>query len=609
MQDQTVAAYLGQGEIVGDYEIVSVAGRGGMGVVYKATQRSLGRLVALKVIRDEIARSPEYRTRFLREARLAASVDHPNVVSVYDVGDQDGRLYLAMQWIDGQDLKRVLEKSGALTPDRAVAIALQLAGAIDAMHVAGLIHRDIKPANVILRQVGAADHVYLTDFGVAKPTESNDQLTTTGWMVGTAGYVSPEQIRGEQPGPRSDLYALGCLFFEALTGTPPFHGENEMALRWAHANDPRPAPSQVAPHLGDRYDAFFATALALYPSERFYSGREFASALSAAHGAPGLGDPTPTPITTATPHPATAVGPATPVPVPIPSQTPVGMPAQTPVAMYPAYGYVTPAPAPAAQSTRSGNPLALILLGLVALAGIAVGALAASGAFSHSTPTVTTPLARAASTPAASSPKSASVPAHKTAPPPASTGNGNATQGTIPCGGDLSVGPNTSCGFAANVEQAYGQTSGGQQTVSAYSPATGITYTINCTGGTPHVCSGGTTHNASVYFTSGPTVAAPASSASALTLPPGTSTAGMHGCGGSVSGNGVTSCPFAQNVFQAYAAAYQSDTNQPASSVTAYSPVTNKTYSMFCQTNGVTVDCTGAKGALITFPMTAVENF
>ena len=188
----------------------------------------------------------------------------------------------------GQDLKRLLEQSGALSPDRAVAIALQMASAIDTMHIAGLIHRDIKPGNVVIRTTGATDHAYLTDFGVAKPAFSNDQLTQTGWMVGTAGYVSPEQIRGEQPGPRSDLYALGCLLYETLTGTPPFHGENEVALLWAHANDPRPVASEVAPQLGDRYDAFFATALALYPSERFYSGREFASALTVAHGAPGV---------------------------------------------------------------------------------------------------------------------------------------------------------------------------------------------------------------------------------------------------------------------------------------------------------------------------------
>ena len=621
MQDQRVAVHLGQGDVLGDYEIVSVAGSGGMGVVYKTTQRSLRRLVALKVIRDEIARTPEYRERFLREARLAASVDHPNVISVYDVGDQEGRLYLAMQWIEGHDLRRLLEQAGALPPDRAVAIAVQLAGAIDALHMTGLIHRDIKPANVVIRHMGASDHAYLTDFGVAKPAESSDQLTSTGWVVGTTGYISPEQIRGEEPGPRSDLYALGCLLFEALTGAPPFHGENEMALRWAHANDPRPAPSAVAPQLGERYDAFFATALSVEPSQRFFSGREFASALTAAHGAPDASDST---LGTAvSQHPPTAVGPATPMPVAIPPpQTSAGMAAQTPAGMYPAYGYVTPAPVAVAQPQRSGNPFALILLGIIALAGIAVGALAAAGVFSHNTPTL--PTAQTVTAPAthaaAARTRSHKHAARKHALAPATSGAAAASaapatagQGTTSCGGGLSVGSNTSCGFAENVQQAYDESSGGPQTVTAYSPATGLNYDINCTGGTPHVCTGGTTHDASVYFISGPTAtaAAPSAAAPAASAPvasaPVASTAGMHGCGGGVSGNGVTSCPFAQNVFRAYTQEYQSS-GQPLSSVTAYSPVTNESYDMSCSTGGVTVSCTGAKGALVTFPMSAVQN-
>jgi hypothetical protein len=250
------------------------------------------------------------------------------------------------------------------------------------------------------------------------------------------------------------------------------------------------------------------------------------------------------------------------------------------------------------------------LLGLVALAGIAVGALAAAGVFSHSTTSSAAARTITAQSTPASTATSTSVPAHQRTSPPAAASNAaaaNAGQGTTPCGGDLSVGPNTSCGFAANVEQAYDQTSGGPQTVTAFSPATGITYTINCTAGTPHVCTGGTTHNASVYFTSGASGAGAASTAS-VAVPAGTSTAGMHGCGGGVSGNGVTSCPFAQNVFQAYASGYQSN-GGPVSSVTAYSPVTKQTYIMSCATNNVTVNCTGAKGALVTFPMSAVRNF
>ena len=349
-----------------------------MGVVYKATQVSLERVVALKVIRDEIASESEYRQRFLREARLAASVDHPHVVTVYDVGNQDDQLFLAMQWIDGPDLKEVLESSGRLAPERAIAIATQLAGALDAVHsVSGLIHRDVKPANVLLSQVGGEDHAYLTDFGVAKPPQTTDGLTRTGWTVGTTGYLSPEQIKGHEPGPRSDLYALGCLFFEALTGQPPFKAENEMAVRWAHANDKRPTASAQLPALGQRYDHFLSVALAVDPGQRFDSGRAFAEALGAAYSnqkATAITAPVPAQSPA---HPPTAVGPPTPLP-PAPHNP------QTPP--QPPYGYVTPPPSSA--PTHSGNPLALILLAMVAVAGIAVGALAAAGVFSNSSETV-----------------------------------------------------------------------------------------------------------------------------------------------------------------------------------------------------------------------------
>lgn len=393
------------GQLLGDYEIAAVAGVGGMGVVYKARQRSLGRVVAFKVIREEIASLPEYRERFLREARLAASVDHPHVVSVYDVGEADGCLFLAMQWVDGQDLKRLVEAGGRLGPERAVGIAVQLAGALDAVHsVAGLIHRDVKPANVLMREVGSGDHAYLTDFGVAKPSEPSDHLTRTGWVVGTSGYLSPEQIRGQEPGPRSDLYALGCLFFEALTGRPPFRGDNEMALRWAHANDPRPLASAVVPELGARYDRFLAVALAVDPAHRFASGREFVEALRAAHAGSVQDSDAPAGVIPV-PHAPTAVGPPTPVPP--------GVQMPPPLAPgYPAYGYGTPVP-PYSEKSRSGNPLALVLLAMIALAGIAAAGLAATGVFSHPAAARTPAIARAASTrhpnPTNTPPKTAST--------------------------------------------------------------------------------------------------------------------------------------------------------------------------------------------------------
>ena len=523
------AGQLTEGQQLADFQIISVLGTGGMGVVYKATQRSLGRIVALKVIRDEIGNTSEYHDRFLREARLAASVDHPNVVSVYDVGEDDGHLWLAMQWIDGHDLRSLIESFGPRMPDRAVAITAQLGSALDAVHAAGLIHRDVKPANVLIRDVDSKDHAYLTDFGVAKPPDhGKDQLTRTGSVVGTTGYLAPEQIRGSEPGPRSDLYALGCVFFEMLTGTPPFTGENELAVRWAHANDPRPTISAVRPDLGTRYDAFIARTLAVDPRDRFKSGRELSEALQSAHA-----DAATAVLAPGVPHTPTAVGPPTPLP-PAPTPVPQG-PA------YPAYGYTTPPPA-YPQPSRSGNPLALILLGIVALAGIAVGALAAAGVFSgkgSTAQTITSTLAAHKTTP----PKS---PAHAStrAPTPAA--------GPTSCGGNLSVGPNTSCRFAQNVEKAYSQTTGGSQVVTASNPATGITHTIDCSGGSAHVCTGGTAHGASVYFTS--TLSTSTSSAASAASAGPSSTASLHACDQNIYVGASTSCQFAENIFYEYSA-------------------------------------------------------
>jgi serine/threonine protein kinase len=603
---QGVTVQVEVGQLVGDYEILSVAGVGGMGIVYKARQRSLGRVVALKVIREEIARTPEYRDRFLREARLAASVDHPHVVSVYDVGDLEDRLFLAMQWIDGQDLKRAIGHSGRLAPERAVSIACQLAGALDAVHsVAGLVHRDVKPANVMLRQMGGRDHAYLTDFGVAKPSQAADHLTQTGSVVGTTGYLSPEQIRGQEPGPRSDLYALGCLFFEALTGRPPFHGENEMALRWAHANDPRPTASSVIPDLGSRYDEFLSVALAVDPGQRFGSGREFATALAAAQSAPADAAAATTIIAT---HAPTAVGPPTPAPAPV--NTP-----QPPVPMYqPGYPYGTPPPA-YPQPSRSGNPLALILLGVVALAGIAVGALAATGVFSHSGASVSTTTTQVAfrsdtrtTSPHVTHVKRPPVVVTKTArsaPPTTLT----PTSGITSCAGDVTVGPNTSCGFGENVEQAYDEGGGGDTAVSAYSPATGATYTIDCTGGVPHVCTGGTTHDASVYFTSGPTSGQPVTPETSSTASPIVPPGNLRACDQNISAGPVTSCSFAENVFVAYYDDYKANGVQSTNAIEASSPVTHQSYTMDCSTDDVTVNCTGGTNSFVTFPLHAVEVY
>jgi serine/threonine protein kinase len=584
-------AELKVGDRLGDFEIVEVAGAGGMGVVYKARQKSLDRVVALKVIRDEIASEPEFRERFLREAKLAASVDHPHVVTVYDVGDADGRLYLVMQWIDGSDLRQLLDASGRLTPKRAISIGTQLAGALDALHgVSGLVHRDVKPANVLLREVAGEDHAYLTDFGIAKPPEAIENLTRTGSTVGTTGYLAPEQIQGKEAGPRSDLYSLGCLVFEMLTGKSPFSGENELAVRWAHAQDARPLVSQVLPALGHRYDAFFQTALAIDPDDRFGSGREFAEALTEAQSSSGDTDPT---AVMAATHAATKIGPSTPAPMPAGGHTP------------PPYGYATPPPQP--QHDRSGSPLALIILGIVAVLGIAAAVAAAAGVFSKESSPASQAVAR---TNGKATGKNSTQPhQHRhvasVTPPP----------GSSPCATGLWVNAHTSCPFAENTQSAYAEAGGADQ-IQVYSPVTGKTYAMTCGGTSLVTCKGG--NDARVYFNSAKangqntTPVAPPQPQPEPTPTPEPSPENNYAtqsCHQNISANEVTSCPFAENVFVSYWEAYEEFGEEPYSYVYAFSSTTNESYGMACDLEDDFVECTGGTEALVTFPMQAVREY
>src|SRR5919201_435868 len=275
-------AGLGSGERFGDFEILGRAGEGGMGVVYMARQLSLGgRRVALKVISPEIAGAADFRARFEHESRIAASIDHPHVISIYAAGEHDGHPYIAMQWVEGKTLYEELAH-GPLAPTRAVTAISQIAGALDVAHTAGLVHRDVKPANILLRSIGGRDHAYLTDFGIAKRTHVEaTNLTRTGNIVGTIGYMAPEQIQGQRGDGRSDIYSLGCVLYECLTGKRPFERENEMATLWAHVHDPRPSPSAVKPGLPRGLDAVVARALAIDPGERYQTGGELAAAAAA----------------------------------------------------------------------------------------------------------------------------------------------------------------------------------------------------------------------------------------------------------------------------------------------------------------------------------------
>jgi len=252
-----------------------------MGIVYRATQLSLGRPVALKLITPERAADDDFRERFQRESRMAAAIDHPNVIPVYEAGEEDGRLYLVMRWVAGTDLHRLLRDEGKLDPMRAADIVDQVAGALDAAHQAGLIHRDVKPANVLL----SGDHAYLADFGLTRSAGA-DTLTTGGHFLGTVDYMAPEQFH---PGPndaRADVYALGCVLFAALTGAPPFLRETVPATMLAHLHD-KPPRASLTDGVPPGFDRVLARALAKSPEDRYPSAGDFGrAALGAAEGNP-----------------------------------------------------------------------------------------------------------------------------------------------------------------------------------------------------------------------------------------------------------------------------------------------------------------------------------
>ena len=226
---------LAPGASFAGYRIESMIGRGGMGVVYRATDLSLERPVALKLVAPELAEDERFRDRFLKEPRIAASLDHPNVVPIHEAGEQDGRLYLAMRFVDGSDLRTLIQREGSLSVDRALRILGQIADALDAAHRRGLVHRDIKPGNVLLDEDG---HAYLTDFGITKQVGSDS--TQTGEIVGTLDYLAPEQIRSEVVDGRTDVYALACVLYECLAGVPPFRRDTPMEAIWAHLQEPPP---------------------------------------------------------------------------------------------------------------------------------------------------------------------------------------------------------------------------------------------------------------------------------------------------------------------------------------------------------------------------------
>jgi WD40 repeat protein len=266
-------------EIAG-YRVEALLGRGGMSVVYMAEDLRLRRKVALKLMAPGLAEDESFRERFLRESELAASIDHPNIVPIYEAGESDGLLFIAMRYVQGSDLKELLGE-GRLDPSEAIALLAQVASALDAAHARGLVHRDVKPSNVLLdrgARPDGSDHAYLTDFGLTKRISEQTGLGDDGHLMGTIDYVAPEQIAGEDVDARADVYSLGCVLYECVIGQPPFPRDTDVAVVFAHLNsEPTPA-SATRPELPSGLDAVIATALAKEREERYQSPRDLAQA-------------------------------------------------------------------------------------------------------------------------------------------------------------------------------------------------------------------------------------------------------------------------------------------------------------------------------------------
>ena len=313
------------GSEVAGFRIESVLGRGGMSVVYVAEQLRLGRKVALKVLTTELAWDEHFRERFVRESHIAATIDHPNIIPIYDAGEADGLLYIAMRFVEGPDLKEIL-KRGNLGVGRTIFLIEQLASALDAAHAHALVHRDVKPGNILLDE--STDHAYLTDFGVAKQTTAARGLTSTGHFLGTVEYAAPEQIEGGPVDARTDVYALGCVLYECLTGSPPFSHGTEHAVLHAHLVDPPPSVTRVRPDLPQAFDGVISTAMAKLAADRFGSCGELARV--ARHAASGTarrvdGAPSRSNTIASSPTPSPAAPPAAPE-APAPAAEPLAPP-------------------------------------------------------------------------------------------------------------------------------------------------------------------------------------------------------------------------------------------------------------------------------------------
>jgi serine/threonine protein kinase len=353
----SVAASFTPGSRIAGYRLEQQIGAGGMAVVFRAVDERLGRRVALKLLAPALSADEAFRQRFIRESRAAAAVDDPHIIPVYEAGEADGVLFIAMRYVPGGDVRTLVSRRGPMPVARIGAIIFSVASALDAAHAAGLIHRDVKPGNMLVDiRPDRPDHVYLSDFGLSKGAMSSSGLTGTGQFLGTVDYCAPEQIEGRPADGRADQYALACAAFELLAGSAPFRREQATATIWAHMSEPPPRLTGLRPDLPPAVDQVFGRALAKAPAYRYASCREFADALCRALAVvpypPGPGNgPGIYPPTQVSGPPSAHL----PSPSPGPSVSPAS--ARLPSALVPP-GPAAPAARPGAPAARPGVPAA-----------------------------------------------------------------------------------------------------------------------------------------------------------------------------------------------------------------------------------------------------------
>lgn len=416
------------GSVFAGHRIEGMAGAGGMGVVYRATHLALDAPRALKLIAPASAGDEQFRERFRREARIAASIEHPNVIPLYHAGEEDGLLYVTMRYVDGPDLGQLVARSGRLEPSHATHVVEQVGAALDAAHSRGLVHRDVKPANILLEGEAGRERVYLTDFGLTKLTASDSRMTAPGMAVGTYDYMAPEQWRGDEVEARTDVYALGCVLWETLCGRPPFGTSESLESKlYSHLETAPPPAREHVPSLSPQFDDVISRAMAKRRDERYPSAGDLGRAARAASqgsserpneesvatGPAAAGDRTVTgavlPIAAAaghagspgpeaagaapggpqSPYPGGGDQPLPPPPPPPPAAGPPpggagygGPPPPSPPPTFQEQAHGQPSPPPGSPGKpRSKAPwIALaVIVGLLAIAGIAFAVLSGGG--------------------------------------------------------------------------------------------------------------------------------------------------------------------------------------------------------------------------------------